>query len=360
LLPAYDSLGQPVVGLETLSWCSPESTYLVPTSDGPATGFFPLQSGTASVYPGLGAMLHWPTPASSFSLMGVVPSEDPWPVETDSDGCSLFSSVDAPSPRASQQYPAVAEFIAMASTAQKKDSSSPKAEQPSPAAVQNKPTTTAKPPAHVRKHSGTIQLRTAARKPRKQAGLGPGSGGNADAAAAGGGGDEDDDDDLTPEERRARRAHNRVEKQYRTRLNAQFERLLAVVMPTPVLGRRHSAGAGVGDATEAEAARGNDAGLELGGVGVGEDDEKRLSKAEVLDLALRRIRALEAERERLDGERGVLVGSMRAAMAVAGVPWFPVGGRGCGEGKELGELGAGVGGVGWGAEGEGWVGGVVG
>ncbi|KAK4170078.1 hypothetical protein QBC43DRAFT_307108 [Cladorrhinum sp. PSN259] len=101
--------------------------------------------------------------------------------------------------------------------------------------------------------------------------------------------DDDDDDDLTPEERRARRNHNLVEKQYRNRLNAQFERLLAVL---PLDQYRSSMSQG-------DTGRGILASSIL--------DEKRMSKAEVLDLAVRRIRMLEADRERMQRDKREMV-----------------------------------------------------
>jgi hypothetical protein len=50
----------------------------------------------------------------------------------------------------------------------------------------------------------------------------------------------------------------------------------------------------------------------MGGVGA---EEKRMSKAEVLDLATRRIRMLEGERDRLARERRELVRSVEVLMA---------------------------------------------
>lgn len=103
--------------------------------------------------------------------------------------------------------------------------------------------------------------------------------------------DEDQEDFLTPEERRARHSHNIVEKQYRNRLNAQFVRLLAVL---PADQRNASSG---DDSTISDAP-------------VAED--KRVSKAEVLDLATRRIKALEERRRRLEEENSQLLGNVDA------------------------------------------------
>ncbi|KAM7195770.1 hypothetical protein V8F20_007340 [Naviculisporaceae sp. PSN 640] len=103
--------------------------------------------------------------------------------------------------------------------------------------------------------------------------------------------EEDREDPLTPEERRARHSHNIVEKQYRNRLNAQFVRLLSVL---PAEQRNGSSGED-GTASDAPTA-----------------EDKRLSKAEVLDLAMRRIKALEEDRRRLEEENGQLVNNVDA------------------------------------------------
>ncbi|KAF7548505.1 hypothetical protein G7Z17_g6999 [Cylindrodendrum hubeiense] len=79
----------------------------------------------------------------------------------------------------------------------------------------------------------------------------------------------------TVEDVKARAAHNQVEQQYRKRLNLHFERLL-VGVPAP----RSSAGG------------------RRDGIG-----ERRVSKAEVLDLATERIQVLEREMSRLERER---------------------------------------------------------
>ncbi|KAK2000946.1 hypothetical protein LX36DRAFT_653896 [Colletotrichum falcatum] len=91
----------------------------------------------------------------------------------------------------------------------------------------------------------------------------------------------------TPEERRTRASHNLVEKQYRNRLNAQFEGLLHA-LPEQVRG---AAGGGDGDES---------------------DQERRVSKAEVLDMARRHIKSLEQEREALRRERGELLRSLES------------------------------------------------
>ncbi|CAK7216009.1 hypothetical protein SBRCBS47491_002685 [Sporothrix bragantina] len=76
-------------------------------------------------------------------------------------------------------------------------------------------------------------------------------------------------DSLTLEERRARQNHNIVEKQYRNRLNSQFDRLLQIL--------------------PANQPDGPDGARPM------EIDEKRMSKAEVLELARKRIYQLEKE-----------------------------------------------------------------
>ncbi len=87
---------------------------------------------------------------------------------------------------------------------------------------------------------------------------------------------------LTTEERRARQNHNVVEKQYRNRLNAQFERLLAVL-----------------PANQSSSPEGGALSSRSGG----DFDDRRMSKAEVLELARRRIHTLETERKQLRAER---------------------------------------------------------
>ncbi|OLN81579.1 Allergen Fus c 3 [Colletotrichum chlorophyti] len=94
----------------------------------------------------------------------------------------------------------------------------------------------------------------------------------------------------TPEERRTRASHNLVEKQYRNRLNAQFEGLLNA-LPEQVRG---PATAGDGEESDPQHAA----------------EERRVSKAEVLDMARRHIKNLEREREVLHREREELLRSL--------------------------------------------------
>ncbi|KAF4416482.1 Allergen Fus c 3 [Colletotrichum fructicola] len=101
----------------------------------------------------------------------------------------------------------------------------------------------------------------------------------------------------TAEERRTRASHNLVEKQYRNRLNAQFEGLLNA-LPEQVRGPASTGdggggggGGGGGDESDPQPA----------------DQERRVSKAEVLDMARRHIKSLERERDELQRERGDLL-----------------------------------------------------
>ncbi|KAJ9129811.1 hypothetical protein NKR23_g12455 [Pleurostoma richardsiae] len=91
---------------------------------------------------------------------------------------------------------------------------------------------------------------------------------------------------TSPEEARARSGHNQVEKQYRNRLNQHFERLLAV-LPAKA---------------DVDGDQQDDI-LSAGGL----DPDKRLSKADVLDIARRHIRTLERQTSELGVERQQLV-----------------------------------------------------
>ncbi len=98
----------------------------------------------------------------------------------------------------------------------------------------------------------------------------------------------------SPRDRKPRTSHNTIEKQYRDRLNTQFD-ILMNTLPADM------SGAGGGDSD----GNGN------GGRGGGGSGERRLSKAQVLDLSARYIRALEGERDGLVEEREVLRESVR-------------------------------------------------
>ena len=97
------------------------------------------------------------------------------------------------------------------------------------------------------------------------------------------------------EERKTRNSHNMVEKQYRNRLNAQFESLLNA-LPDSVKSPAGTSGSG-GESDGAPGASGH-----LG--------ERRLSKAEVLDMSRRYIQSLESQRDRLEQEREGLQGDI--------------------------------------------------
>ncbi|KAJ9138103.1 hypothetical protein NKR23_g8610 [Pleurostoma richardsiae] len=182
------------------------------------------------------------------------------------------------------------------STSSTKSSSSKSSKSRTPKASNSRTGSLSGPPG-TSGHGGNhnIQLRTASRKPKAAGQQARSPTGSADD-------DEDDDDDaLTNEERRARRNHNNVEKQYRNRLNTQFEKLLAVL---PAADQRAAVGGGKGGKGASSAGA------------VAESDDKRMSKAEVLDLARRRIGQLEDERRALQEERNRLmenVGQMQQA-----------------------------------------------
>ncbi|KAI1324300.1 hypothetical protein F5Y16DRAFT_381495 [Xylariaceae sp. FL0255] len=96
---------------------------------------------------------------------------------------------------------------------------------------------------------------------------------------------------ATAEERKSRETHNNVEKQYRNRLNAHFESLLSALP--------ESMQSGGGDDE-------NDEGMGGAGGGVVDSTDRRVSKAEVLDMARRHIKALERECLLLESERDEL------------------------------------------------------
>lgn len=104
----------------------------------------------------------------------------------------------------------------------------------------------------------------------------------------------------TPEDRRTRASHNLVEKQYRNRLNAQFESLLSA-LPEQV---RHG--------------NGGSENVNVNGNGNGDnesdqanDPDRRVSKGEVLEMARKHIEALERERSQLEIENLELHGNIR-------------------------------------------------
>lgn len=111
---------------------------------------------------------------------------------------------------------------------------------------------------------------------------------------------------ATDAERKNRASHNQVEKQYRNRLNAHFERLLDAL---PENMRSYKAAApddeegGGGGGSGGVGSVGGRAGSEV-------EDMRRVSKAEVLEIARRYIEMLERECAALEGERDELRGSM--------------------------------------------------
>ncbi|KAJ9419084.1 hypothetical protein FOXG_16142 [Fusarium oxysporum f. sp. lycopersici 4287] len=94
----------------------------------------------------------------------------------------------------------------------------------------------------------------------------------------------------TPKERRTRASHNLVEKQYRNRLNAQFESLLSV-LPEQL----RAANNGNGDTDDSE----------------GNDADRRVSKGEVLEMARKHIQLLEQGRAELERKNLELRGNLR-------------------------------------------------
>ncbi|KAM0352404.1 hypothetical protein ACHAPU_002071 [Fusarium lateritium] len=100
----------------------------------------------------------------------------------------------------------------------------------------------------------------------------------------------------TLEDRRTRASHNLVEKQYRNRLNAQFESLLSA-LPEQV---RH------GDSGD-----GNGNGNEDNESDQANDPDRRVSKGEVLEMARKHIESLERERSQLELENLELHGNIQ-------------------------------------------------
>lgn len=100
---------------------------------------------------------------------------------------------------------------------------------------------------------------------------------------------------ATAEERKSRETHNNVEKQYRNRLNAHFESLLSALPERMQCGEGEEGSGGGG---------GNGGGGDLDG------GDRRVSKAEVLEMARRHIKALERECATLEGERDELRDNM--------------------------------------------------
>ncbi|KAK0654329.1 hypothetical protein QBC41DRAFT_59232 [Cercophora samala] len=274
----YDYMGQACYGANVVPWCLPDtpfttSAYLEEASCDyfslSRSSFTPLVSGNWHLSNNLSPEACLRTPLSSVGSRAGV-----WRGEPGGEYCEheLFSPV---SELATID---MADSVIHTKRSWSEESSTSAKHQP------NDRTKATSRPKGRGKHN--IQLRTASRKARKSSiapatPLSPAESIHNPPSAS-------DDDDLTPEERRARRNHNLVEKQYRNRLNAQFERLLAVLPLDQHKGGHLGQGGGDGFAT----------------------DEKRMSKAEVLDLATRRIKALEMEKERLNRERKELLRNM--------------------------------------------------
>ncbi|KAJ4289391.1 hypothetical protein N0V88_006871 [Collariella sp. IMI 366227] len=296
LSPGYDTLDQRGLGFDVLPWCSPDSVYPVSTYlDSPACDYFPLRRGSATVFPNPGTnILQWATPGAPIPGMGcgleapMLPS-DPWAGETDSDGCDLFS--EPPSSRTSQQFLAGVDLASLADPTgvhhhrKRSCNEDPTGDK----SKRNKPT---KPPApgavptsaiHSRKHS--IQLRTAARKPRKSSRPSPPPHPppprltlrHQQTLPL-----STEDDDLTPRSA----APAAITTWSKSSTATGSTRSLSGSWPCcPWISAVRAPGLRAGDA------------LYMGGGGGGSGgDEKRMSKAEVLDLATRRIRTLEVER----------------------------------------------------------------
>lgn len=101
-------------------------------------------------------------------------------------------------------------------------------------------------------------------------------------------GNRPDDDERVVQ---ARKAHNYVEKQYRNRLNASFEQLLANISDTSTHAQQGS---------ESECSNGQPSKPNA------TSEQRPLSKAEVINLAITRIKELEEEQLRLEEERDSL------------------------------------------------------
>ncbi|KAL2133952.1 hypothetical protein VTI74DRAFT_1308 [Chaetomium olivicolor] len=132
----------------------------------------------------------------------------------------------------------------------------------------------------------------------------------------------------TPQERKSRNSHNLVEKQYRNRLNMQFEILMNALpesmrspTTTTATSGNKSNNASGGDPDGTDSGTGTGTGTGKVGVGAGgsaaaqhgafDAGERRLSKAQVLDMSARYIRSLERERDMLEEEREELRESVR-------------------------------------------------
>ncbi|KAK3906336.1 allergen Fus c 3 [Staphylotrichum tortipilum] len=149
--------------------------------------------------------------------------------------------------------------------------------------------------------------------------------------------------DESPEGRRSRNSHNLVEKQYRNRLNMQFENLMNT-LPEAI---RSPTGAGGGFGAGANTSGGDSDGQGQWGssgspahLGAFEAGERRLSKAQVLDYSARYIRSLESDNEKLTADKDSLTAEKQALMEALQKVREKRGRREEGEGEE-GEEGEG-------------------
>ncbi|KAK3353419.1 hypothetical protein B0T25DRAFT_210172 [Lasiosphaeria hispida] len=272
------------------------------------------------------------TPMSYFPTDGPI-SPERWLAETDSESCGpdLVSPGDGLDPPISTPVSLKRSWSATSSASAVASSPPSRTSKPrsNNTKTRCKPSHSTLPSAKItetepankrgtgRRGSHSIQLRTASRKPRTSIKTNtmpspPSSlatSGVADADA-----DADADGLLTPDERRARRNHNLVEKQYRNRLNAQFERLLAVLPAERQVGNEDD---GDGE-DDIQVVDGGGARPRIRGIGdeAGGVEDRRISKAEVLDMATRRIKDLELGRRRLYLEKRELMHNMEMMSGV--------------------------------------------
>ncbi|KAK4457857.1 hypothetical protein QBC42DRAFT_278043 [Cladorrhinum samala] len=301
--PAFDFLDQPNtcagVGPNAVPpWCLSNQAYAAsPYVDEVPGGYLSIARPSFSEY----QHPSWPAAGDATSVtrlstsLGALHSgpEDAlispatlWIGESNPDYCEaeIFSPISDPGMRINHMIPSPLAIVESPSAQLKRSCSPPSLPHQQPGKATARPKTGRIGKQH------NIQLRTAARRPRRssttnRAALPP-SPPDSQATATtqpSPTAEAEDEDELTPEERRARRNHNLVEKQYRNRLNAQFERLLAVL---PIDQYRHC-----------------NANVTENGRITSILDDKRMSKAEVLDLAVRRIRTLEADKERMQRDR---------------------------------------------------------
>lgn len=286
--PSYDSVAcrpPPSTGIPT--------SYLTPNSENVNCSRKHSISGSSEHSP------HFiDSPATEFSYAGLEPEGEPTqPLPTDGSfpaGAAIKRSIaESCGPRKRNSYQARAlpgsfdqiregEPLGQQGLSAKSRSKSMSSKPKSTAAKSKGSSSSASSRTSTSQNSAhKNQLRTASRKPKPPGPAPP---------------EEQEDDDLTNEERRARQSHNLVEKQYRNRLNQQFESLLAVL---PAERSRKSISEG----------KNREKGPGAAASAVDEDD-RRLSKAEVLDMARQRILALEQDCMKLQNERSELLNNI--------------------------------------------------